>query len=288
VPLTVAGQSRPFLLFVPEGYDGRHLLPLVLNLHQTGDNGQRQMEISQMAAVADRRGFAVAAPNGAVAQGPDAYAWNVPGVPLLGGTPVPPGTPNDERYLLAVVHEIKKTVCTASKRVYLTGYSGGARMSSQMACDFYAKIAAIAPVSGLRAGVPEQTATGGWKPSAATCRPEEGVPVGAFHGTADPVNPYAGNDDLRWGYGVELALARWARLNRCRRGPKKSGVTASVDLVSYSKCRDTATASLYRQEGAGHTWPGGTGPEIGPIDQSITASLLIWRFFRKHSLAERR
>jgi polyhydroxybutyrate depolymerase len=280
VPLASAGQLRPFLLHVPRRYDGHDRLPLVLNLHGSGSNGGRQMVVSQMAAIADRRHFAVAAPNGAVPFR-SGYAWNVPGVPLLGGDPVPEGTPSDERYLLDVIRQVRKTVCTDARRVYLTGFSGGARMSSQMACDFSDRIAAIAPVGGLRSGVPQQTATGAWEPAPSTCEPRKPVPVLAFHGTADDVNPYAGNDVPRWGYSVETALARWAGLNRCTRGPWTSQIIASVQLISYSKCRRGAGVGLYRQEGGGHIWPSGNSTEV-------IASSLIWRFFAKHELPAKR
>jgi polyhydroxybutyrate depolymerase len=282
VPLTVGGRARPFALFVPQGYDGRTPLALVLNLHGSGSRGQAQMDLSALATVADEQGFAVAAPNGAVVLGQDAYAWNVPGVPLVSGQPVPAGTPSDERYLLRVMRAAGETICADADRVYVTGLSGGARMTSQFGCDFSARIAAIAPVAGLRAGVPEQTADGAWRPAKPTCVPDEPLPVLTFHGTGDGTNPYEGNDDARWGYSTEQALARWARLDHCRRGPAARPVTAIVDLVSYSKCRGGSSVALYREAGGAHVWPVAGAPE-GAVD----ASRLIWKFFSRHSLGER-
>jgi polyhydroxybutyrate depolymerase len=253
---------------------------LVLNLHGSGEDAEHQMLVNPMAALAKRRHFAVAAPNGAVPfRG--GYAWNVPGVPLLGGGPVPDGTSNDELYLLDVIRKVKKTVCTDSRRVYLTGYSGGARMSSQMACDFSHRVAAIAPVAGLRSGVPQQTATGAWEPAPSTCEPRTPVPVLAFHGTADTVNPYTGSNVPRWGYSVESALARWAEVDRCQLGPWTSEVTPSVHLISYWMCSRGASVSLYRREGARHTWPAGGYPDVN-------AAKLIWSFFAKHALPPKR
>jgi polyhydroxybutyrate depolymerase len=271
------------LFRVPEGYDGHRRL---LNLHGSGLNRELQMQFSQMEPAADAHGFAVAAPNGAVRSSPATYEWNVPGVPLRGGGPVPAGTPNDEQYLLAVIRAAKHAVCIDTNRIYVAGYSGGGRMSSQLACDYADKIAAIAPVAGLRAGVPDATSDGTWEPIRKTCRPDRPVPILAFHGTADPRNPYDGNGDPSWGYSVETALARWAKINRCERGPRTKITTGSVEKISYRDCQAHGKVGLYRANGAGHTWPGSPFPFpvslLGTTDQTISATELMLDFFAKH------
>ena len=82
------------------------------------------------------------------------FVWNIPGVPLIGGSSVPAGAANDETYLEAVVSTMESRACVDIKRVYATGFSGGARMSSQLACDAATTFAAVAPVSGLRLPTP--------------------------------------------------------------------------------------------------------------------------------------
>lgn len=47
-----------------------------------------------------------------------------------------------------------RLACVDDDRVFATGYSGGGRMSSALACELSDTIAAIAPVAGLRAGRP--------------------------------------------------------------------------------------------------------------------------------------
>lgn len=281
IALTDQGVSRPFLLFVPRGYRPRKPLPLLLDLHSSGSSGAAQLQVGDMEGAADRRGYVVAAPDGAVAYPGGGYAWNVPGVPLVSGSPVPAGTPSDEDYLLRVIRAAKRAVCIDPDRVYATGYSGGARMASALACDQADEIAAIAPVAGLRAGVPVESAGDAWSPDRSTCRPSRPVSVLAFHGTTDEVNPYAGNDDPRWGYGVEQALGAWARYDRCKRGPSTKAMTATESLISYSRCRDGATVGLYRATGTGHTWPGNDQPEFGPTDMSISATEVMLRFFAR-------
>jgi polyhydroxybutyrate depolymerase len=279
VALSDQGEDRPFLLYVPEGYDGARKLPLVLNLHGSRGNGSEQMGDSQMAEAADERDVIVAAPNGGVrGQNATSFFWNVPGVPLVDGTPVPEGSPNDQRYLMAVIKKAQQKACINRNRVHFTGYSGGARMSSQMACDYSNKIAAVAPVAGLRAGIPRQNEAGVWKPGDESCRPERPVPVLTFHGTADTVNPYAGNDEPRWGYSVKSALGRWAKLNRCRLGPTTKLFAPRVSIIKYRKCQGGGDVQLYEIDGGGHSWPG---------DGTIDATGAMLEFFSEHPLPRR-
>jgi polyhydroxybutyrate depolymerase len=279
IALTDQGQSRPFALYVPSSYDGKRRIPVVFNLHGSGGSGEQQMAYTNLAAAAGANGFAVVAPNGGVKVGDGAYSWNVPGVPLVGGQPVPAGTPNDERYLLAVLDKVSRTLCSDSERVYVTGMSGGARMTSQMACDYPTRFAAAAPVAGLRAGVPGKTGDS-WAPRASTCAPKRAVPILTFHGTADTTNPFPGNDDPRWGYSVQTALKRWASLDKCTGAAQTTQVSGTTALIRYARCKNGATVSLYRTTGGAHVWPNG-------VDGAVDATKLIIGFFKKNALRPR-
>lgn len=281
IALTNQGHSRPFLLYVPRGYSPGAGIPVVFDLHGSGGNGEQQLSYSQIEPVADAHRFAVIAPNGAVPAGSTGYDWNVPGVPLVSGESVPPGTPSDERYLIAALNKTEHVICVNPQHVYMTGFSGGARMTSQMACDHSRLLAAVAPVSGLRAGIPVKQ-NGTWSPKASSCQPEMPMPILTFHGTADTVNPYNGDDEPRWGYSVMTALKRWAHLDHCSRQPTSTQVTQTETLISYRPCSDGASVSLYRSTGTGHAWPGVPTGSV-PTDTTIHATVLIWRFFRAHS-----
>ena len=159
-------------------------------------------------------------------------------------------------------------------------------MVSQYACDHPARVAVLAAVAGLRAGAPRQEADGSFVPDPATCRPGRPVPVLAFSGIADPVNPYPGGGAPYWGYGAEAAAKQWTVLNGCRRGPRTSTVSEHVNRVQYSSCRDSADVVSYVIQDGGHTWPGSTAiwpPELGPVDQEIDANEIMWRFLQTHT-----
>lgn len=273
---------RTFLLYVPKRYDGVHRIPLVLDLHGTGGTGARQLAASQLEATADEHTFAVAAPDGGVRFGAG-FAWNVPGVPLFGGYDVPWGTPDDVDYLGTVIDKVRGLLCVDTKRVYSTGYSSGARMTSYLGCALADRVAAIAPVAGLRAGAPDADG----RPAPGSCVPRRPVPVITFHGMADRTNPYGSGGQPYWRYGVGTAATQWAELDGCARQPRVTRVTEHVSLTTYSSCRDKVLVKLYSIKDAGHTWPGSSfkfPKSAGTTNGEVVANELIWNFFAEHPL----
>ncbi|GGX30977.1 extracellular catalytic domain type 1 short-chain-length polyhydroxyalkanoate depolymerase [Streptomyces lomondensis] len=272
--VTSGGLQRTVLVHVPPRLEGHGHLPMVLNLHSSQSRALWQIAISQMEQTADREGFVLVAPQGAVTAGPG-YRWNVPHVSE-------PGGPDDERFLSDTIDTLTRSGCADPRRVYATGYSGGARMVSQYACDHPGRLAAIAVVAGLRAGAPVKDASGTYLPDPSTCRPHRALPVLSFSGTADTVNPHNGGGFGYWGYGAETAQRRWAALNGCRLGPRTVQVTEHVSRVTHSACRRGARVSMYVIDGGGHTWPGSTiplPPDSGPVNPEISANDVMWRFF---------
>jgi polyhydroxybutyrate depolymerase len=291
VDVAFDGTTYPVLVHVPAGVRRTRSLPLVLNLHGSSSNGPRQMDISGLRAVAAQERFVVAAPSGAIPLAPGtppdpdgSWAWNVPDVPTTAGAFPPADARNDVRFLTRVIDVLSSTLCTDPSRTYSTGYSGGGRMTSALACRAADRIAAIAPVAGLRAGRPDPDDVS--VPEVEDCRPSRPVPVVTFHGQQDTVNPYPGNPDLRWGYAVPVGAATWARLNDCRRGPQASTISEHVTRLSYSRCAQGAEVQLYRVSNGGHTWPGTSvpAPGLGLVTQEINAATIMWDFFEDHRL----
>jgi polyhydroxybutyrate depolymerase len=252
--------------------------PMVLNLHPSNGNAESISEYNQFDMAADADNFITVAPDGALPAAdpnPDGvWFWNVPGVPTTAGAYPPPDARDDVEFLTAVIDELVGLGCADPRRVYATGFSGGARMASAYACARPDKVAAIAPVAGLRAGRPSPD-----DPSAVelqSCLPHRSVPVITFHGDADAVNPYEGNADKRWGYTTQLAVHSWARMNGCQAGPSVEPVTEHVTSETYTTCRGRADVVLYEVAGGSHSWPGGNG---GDATQEVSATELIWEFF---------
>lgn len=246
--LTSGGRERSYRLFVPPGYDGRKALPLVLDLHGSGGTAAGQASTSQFEALAAREGFLVA-----TLQADQERRWNVP---------VTSGRADDVRYVADVIDHVAARACTDQARVYATGFSGGARMSSLLACKLNDRIAAIAPMAGLR-----------W-PGACEGR---AIPVLTLHGLADPQNTYDGHAEGRgaeWVESVPEALAGWAGHNRCNAEPVLEDPPGPLSTLRYEGCRDGAEVRLVRVDGLTHQW----------ARAELDATAAMWAFFATHAL----
>ncbi len=270
------GLQRIVRLHLPSGYRDSQKTALILNLHGSELTASAQEAFTGMDATADEDGFIVAYPQAAIPDG-NGYDWNVPGQPLLGGSSVPANAANDVMFLQQTINVLEAGLCIDTTRVYVAGFSGGARMTSQLGCDLSTVVAAIAPVSGLRFPDP--------------CPATRPVPVMAFHGTADPVDPYDGNGQAYWTYSVPTAAQRWAAYDGCSSAPAVSQTQSALRLTSYTGCKAGTSVSLYTIIGEGHEWPGGPHlgrgytAVLGAQSNAINANNAIWQFFSSHPLA---
>jgi polyhydroxybutyrate depolymerase len=248
--LSSGGRQRTYRLFVPEAIGGRTRLPLVLDLHGSGGTSDGQARTSRFETVAAREGVVVATLQA------DGGRWNVP---------VVDGRTDDVAYVADVIDHVAARTCVDLARVYATGFSGGGRMSSLLGCRLGDRIAAIAPMAGLR-----------W-PGPCSGRP---VPVLTFHGLADTQNPYAGKASGRgaeWLESIPEALAGWARHNGCDGDVVLEDPEGPLSTMRYQGCDAGAEVRLVRIDGLGHTW----------AREQIDATAEMWRFFARHAMPPR-
>ena len=246
--LTSGQRQRAYRLFVPPGYDGKTRLPLVLDLHGSGGNAAGQARNSGLETVSTSERFIVATLEAEGAR------WNVP---------VQEARADDVAYVGDVITHVAARVCTDETRVYATGFSGGGRMSSLLGCQLGSRIAAIAPVSGLRF------------PGPCNGRP---MPVLTFHGLADPQNTYDGHVPGRNGEWVESvpdALAGWARHNSCKGDVILEDPPGPLSTMRYEGCARGTEVRMIRIDGLGHTW---TRTEVDTTN-------VMWQFFKSHRLS---
>ncbi len=245
--LSVEGNERSYRLHIPIGYQISRPVPLVLNYHGSGRMAIEQESYSGLIEYADREGFILVSPQAAGYE----REWDIVGI--YGDYGI-----DDVGFTAAMLDRLEGDLCIDLSRVFATGMSNGAEMASEAACKLPARFAAVAPVSGV---IYDECEAGA-------------VPVISFHGTDDWNVPF----DY-----VPGDMASWAAHNGCTGGLVEEAWTASIDRQSYDGCAGSDVI-LFVIRGGGHQWPGASDESggVGHMTQEISATALIWDFFRSH------
>ena len=249
--VTVADTGRTMMFHRPADAAEGAPLPLVFLLHGSGGNGADMLKSTGLEATADKHGFIVAAPDAGIPL-ERGYVWNIPGVPTVTGEIPGPEDADDVAFFGTAIDWLAEQGCIARDQVYATGLSGGGRMTSWLGCTASDRFAAIAPVVGLRAGNPD--AENPQQPDPATCNPDHTMPVFAFAGGTDTVNPPGGGGAGFWQYSMDAALKRWAELGECSEQPQELAITENVTETRYNRCSKCAWVIGRIVGDRGHEW----------------------------------
>jgi len=260
--------ARPYILHVPDRYDPAKPTPLVISMHGAMNWPAFQKSVSGWDRLADEHGFIVAYPAG---EGAGPAVWH------MRGRRTPASMP-DVVFISELIDKLRATYNIDPARIYANGLSNGAGMAFALSCTLSQRIAAVGLVASAHI-LPFE-----W------CPDTKPVPMVAFHGTADPVTPYAGGkvwiapDPFP---SIPQWTASWARRNRCAAGATESVAAASVTKLEYKGCADDASVVLYTIRNGGHSWPGGLRlPEwlLGETSDDIDATRVMWEFYQEHPL----
>jgi polyhydroxybutyrate depolymerase len=227
--IDVGRDRRGFLLAEPSG----PARAVVLSLHGTRSRSREQARLSRLGSLGAPAGVAVAFPE-AIRPIGRGYEWD-------------PDT--DLPYLSGLVDHLLSRFPSAGGGVGLTGMSGGARMSCHFGSRRPDVVTMVGAIAGLRAPV-----------VATLARP---VPILAFHGTADRINPYDGSGTARWNESVPEAARRWAVANGTDSQGTTVDVSAHVSRTTFGVAGAPGEVVLFTVKGGGHTWPGSALGVIG-------------------------
>jgi polyhydroxybutyrate depolymerase len=248
--LESGGLPRSYRVYVPTEA-GSGPLPLVLAFHGLGGSGIQLERATGLTEVAEREKFAVVYPDGYGAP----RSWRIRGT-----SEIFPSEVNDVQFVDDLLEALSRDLCFDESRVYATGHSNGAFMSSVLACERPDTFAAIAPVAGL------------FYPAA---RCDELVPTLAFHSTDDRVVPFL--EGLIFGSlaydGPRAYLAEWAETGGCSPIPYPSPL-GSASIEGWDGCTNGAVASLVVIDGGDHGWP-------VAATHGVSASDEAWAFFEQ-------
>jgi polyhydroxybutyrate depolymerase len=264
-----SGQTRNYLLYVPDNLDQSKPVPLVISLHGFIETPAHQETISRWNELADEYGFIVVYPQGTGFP----LRWNA-----NGQNGDEQDLQKDVQFISDLMDKMQSEYNIDPKRIFANGLSNGGGMSYVLACKLSERIAAIGGVAGAYSYPPD------------LCQPERPVPVIAFHGTADPIVPYEGGVAGRDGFtfpAIADWVKSWADRNGCDLNPNDIPADGDASGIRYSGCLDGSEVIFYTIAEGGHTWPGGYPmPEwiTGPTSQDIDASQVMWDFYEKHPL----
>jgi polyhydroxybutyrate depolymerase len=233
-------------------------MPLVVDFHGAGSNMTQQDIYSGFDPVADKQGFVVVSPNAADQA---VRQWR-----FLGD--------DDVAFSSALVQELVTHACVDRGRVYATGISSGAAMSTSLAC----RASDVYHAFGLVAAEFYSTPL---------CGNAKVRPIVLFHGNADPIVPYDGGAINAPGAsngfqapGAELAIAGWAKHNGCKGSPIETHPSTHVIKHSWKGCKQPVV--LYEIDGGGHTWPGAAidVTRLGNTTHEISATNTMLKVFQ--------
>ncbi len=284
--LQSGGEDRWYYRQVPPAHNGTTPVPLVLDFHGYSEGADVHLLMSKLGPFGDDKGFVTLTPQGT---GP-VPRWDT----TLGS--------KDLVFAGALLDAAEAELCIDTNRVYSTGLSNGAFMTSAIACAYNDRIAAVAPVAGVR--------------DIEGCTFTRPVPIVSFHGTADGYVSFVGGrgeqaldlpapdgsgkklrdtltpDQLADSSGgkdsIPNIMSVWAKRNGCPKGDTETTVAPDVTEVSYD-CPPAAATILYRVTDGGHTWPGSEFSQslssiMGTTTTSVSANTIMWDFFIKHPL----
>jgi len=275
--LPFGGRNRRYVVHVPPGYDRGRRYPVVLFFHGGGGDAVHTRSFPGWEGLADAEGFLVVYPDGTGIMKNRGHSFNAGSCCGYARD----HQVDDVGFTAALLDEVERTFCVDKARVYATGFSNGAMMSYRLACELSSRIAAIGPVSGTL-GIDN-------------CRPSRPVPVIHFHGTADPYEPYKGGKGRPFPGKFKANVFRsmndmtqtWRGIIGAPDPPASTVRRGGATGVTW-RGRGQSEFTLWTLEGGGHTWPGGGKIPgaflLGSVNRDVTATQLIWGFFRRHSM----
>jgi len=267
--LTWQGESRPWMLHVPPGFQVSRPAAVVYFFHGGGGNmahGADDKLYGQISA-SDRLGHLVVFPNGhGRLQSGKLATWNAGHCC---------GAARDDQvddvgFVRAIHAELGKQFQIDPRQVFAAGMSNGAMMAYRLACDASDLFTAITAVAGTD--------------NTRTCQPKRPVSVLHIHAKDDErvlFNGGAGkaSEQVTDFTSVADSVARWVGHDACEATPRTVPTQAGARCVEHGGCQGGARVKLCVTDTGGHAWPGGQKARGGRGSTALSATDEMTRFF---------
>jgi len=255
---TVDVAGRPVHLYTPATPGSGTARGLVVVLHGYTGDAARTVDFFGLRALAGRRGFVIAAPEGTTDSQGNTF-WNASRACCnFQGSDV-----DDSGFLSRVIDTVVAAQALDPSRVYVVGHSNGGFMAHTFACEHADQVAAIASLAGAM-------------DTDAACHPAQPVSVLQVHGTADDSILFNGGEINAQPYtSASATVARWRTADRCR-GDVRTGPRLDADAnvvgkdltaTTWTTCQDGTEVALWTIAGGSH---------IPTLTPAFTAALVDW------------
>ena len=254
--IEVDGETREYLIYIPNSYDTIKSVPLLLNFHGFGGSANEFMDDADMRSLAASYSFILVYPQGSSLDG--FSHWNA--CPIGGDNK---SDADDFGFVEAIINKVSSQYNIDVERIYSAGYSNGGMMAYGLANYRSDLIAAVASVSGAMLDC-----------IGSTSHP---MPVVHLHGTSDGVLPYNGSSD--WS-SVQSTLDYWINFNNTITTPTVSNDNSGGMLIEhyvYDQGDSSVSVEHYKFIGGDHVWFSNTY-------QGQDASELVWNFVSRYDI----
>lgn len=258
--LDIDGTKRTYLAVQPQSR--RPGLPLLIVLHGRGISAQQESTRTGFLPYAQQGMADIVYPSGIN------DSWNA-GHGCCGQA-AKKGV-DDATFLTRLTADAQTYFGSDAHRVYLVGYSNGAKLSFEQVCRHPGTYAALATYGA----VPLAPCVGG-------------KPLSAFmaSGTSDPV--------VRTEHGapssaaaLQAATEQWRQRDQCTGEPAVTHV-GPLTMTAWTGCAEGTSLTQAVYSGLTHFWPTGTrtgAPFTTPVGPDAAAAKVMWDFLSTHRLA---
>jgi polyhydroxybutyrate depolymerase len=258
--IEVDGETREYLIYIPNSYDTIKSVPLLLNFHGFGGSANEFMNDADMRSLAASYSFILVYPQGSSLDG--FSHWNA--CPIGGDNK---SDADDFGFVEAIINKVSSQYNIDVERIYSAGYSNGGMMAYGLANYRSDLIAAVASVSGAMLDC-----------IGSTSHP---MPVVHLHGTSDGVLPYNGSND--WN-SVQSTLDHWINFNNTTTNPTVSTFNSegtTIEHYVYGQGDRSVSVEHYKYIGGDHVW-------FSAAFQGRNTSELVWDFVSQFDINGKR
>jgi poly(3-hydroxybutyrate) depolymerase len=214
IAITVGNMAREYILNVPTNYDNTHPYRLIVTYHELNGNDDEMYNehYYDLLPLSDNSTIFVA-PNG---------QENGANCTQASGCGWPNSSDEDMKLADAVVAQVEQNFCVDTTRIFATGWSYGASMSEQTACE--RPLGGTSATWGVR-GVAVYSVA--YLSNTTNCKASLPVAYYASHGTQDSVLSYSG--------GVSICET-WAAVDGCTAATPSQASSTHI-CTNYTGCK---------------------------------------------------